>query len=175
MEKKSALILTERLCLKPFSDSDREEVIELLCNDEVKKTFMVPDLKSDEEAINMFESIKKTSDSDSHFIYGIRLKDKLIGFINDTDINGGVIEVGYVIHPDMKNMGYATEALQAAIQELFRIGYTVVKAGAFEENKASTRVMEKSGMKMTEEVEEIDYRGKTHHCVYFETRNDIAE
>lgn len=173
MKEKASLINTERLNLQQFSDNDTEDAIELLCNEEIKKTFMLPDFGSFEEAKKMFEKLKNMSESNNHFVYGIKLGDKLIGFINDVEINNNIIEVGYVIHPQMKNNGYATEAFQAAIHELFRMGYSAVRAGIFEENDASRRVIEKCGLKQIEKEDDIEYRGKTHHCVYFETRKFV--
>lgn len=53
------------------------------------------------------------------------------------------------------------------------MGYTEVVAGAFSENIASRRVMEKCGMTLTEQEEDIEYRGKTHHCVYYKRVSGI--
>ena len=78
------------------------------------------------------------------------------------------IEVGYSLSPKYWNKGYATEALSCAIQELFRIGYNHVKAAHFIENKASGRVMQKAGMHLMDEVEDIQYRGSVHHCIYYQ-------
>ena len=50
---------------------------------------------------------------------------------------------------------------------LWRHGFRKVIAGAFEENRASLRVMEKCGMTLQPETEDIDYRGKIHRCVYY--------
>ena len=92
----------------------------------------------------------------------------LIGFINDVEIDGDSIEIGYVIHPNHKNKGYASEVLAAAIKELFRIGYSCIRTGLFSDNNASRHVMEKCGMKLTSKTDEIEYRGKVHHCNYYE-------
>jgi RimJ/RimL family protein N-acetyltransferase len=64
-------------------------------------------------------------------------------------------------------MGYMTEALKLAINELFDLGYQEVIAGAFSENAASIRVMEKSGMSKITKSDEIEYRGMIHTCVYY--------
>lgn len=173
--EKQPLIRTEHLCLHSFYDVDSEDVVDLLCNDEIKQTFILPDFEFYNDALKMFDSLKEMSISNEHFVYGIYLDEKCIGFVNDVDIRNNLIEIGYVIHPNMKNRGYATEALQAVIQELFRIGYTTVKAGFFEENIASKRVMEKSGMKQTHQIECIEYRGKVHRCLYFEAKVDIQQ
>ena len=55
---------------------------------------------------------------------------------------------------------------------LFSEGFSAVKAGAFSENAASIRVMEKCGMTKTGETEQIEYRGKTHTCVYYAIERD---
>jgi len=78
-----------------------------------------------------------------------------------------------VIHPDYQNRGFATEALTASIQELFRLGYSRVRAGYFAENPASGRVMEKSGMHPISKMDTIEYRGNVHRCLYYEIENTL--
>ena len=82
--------------------------------------------------------------------------------------DGARVELGYVIHPAYQNQGYATEALTAGIDALFQAGISTVETGAFEENSASMRVMEKSGMHRIPRTDQIDYRGNTHTCVYYQ-------
>ena len=48
------------------------------------------------------------------------------------------------------------------------MGFRKVMAGFFEENTASRRVMEKSGMQLNDLVEEEEYRGIIHKCYYCE-------
>lgn len=172
MKKKPSEIITERLSMHSYRDSDMETAIKLLCNDNIKKTYMIPDFYSREDAVKMFYKINDWSHSDEHFEYGIYLKDQLIGFINDVETDDESIEIGYVIHPDMQGRGYATEILSAAIRELFSMGYSVVKAGSFEENIASKRVMVKCGMRMVEKTDSIKYQGKIHRCLYYEIRKE---
>lgn len=168
--KKSKEIKTKRLLLKSFDSDDFEAMKVLLCHNDIRKTYMLPDASSEEEVEELFCVLKDFSAADEHFVYGIYYREKLIGFINDIEIDDELIELGYVIAPDMKNQGFATEALLSAIQELFRIGYSVVRAGCFKSNTASKRVMEKSGMQLIDKTRAIEYRGKLHHCVYFEIK-----
>lgn len=42
-----------------------------------------------------------------------------------------------------------------------------IRADFFEENQASRRVMEKSGMKQIPYTTHMEYRGKRHHCIYY--------
>lgn len=166
--KKISSLKTKSLELKPYEDKDMNNAIELLTNKEIKKTYMIPDFETRDQAEKMFLKLKEYSLSDAHFEYGVYLKGDLIGLINDVEIDGDSIEIGYVIHPNHKNKGYASEVLAAAIKELFRIGYSCIRTGLFSDNNASRRVMEKCGMKLTSKTDEIEYRGKVHHCNYYE-------
>ena len=166
--RKMQMMKTERLCLKPISNSDMDDMIALFINDEIKKTYMLPDFASDNEKIQLFKKLKERAESTEHFVYGIYLRNRLIGYIHDVAVGEKEVEVGYVIHPDHKNNGYATEGLKAVMQEMFDSGYLIVKAGAFEENIASMRVMEKCGMVRMEEKETIEYRGALHQCIYYQ-------
>ena len=158
------------LALRPFCDGDADAVINIFMNDQVKKTYMVPDFANRQAAMPLFERLKQLSSEENRFVRGIYLGQTLVGFLNDVDISGGCIEMGYVIDPAHKGRGYATQALNAAIEALFRRGFSAVRAGAFEENAASIRVMKKCGMKLIDLEESIQYRGKTHRCVYYEIR-----
>lgn len=59
-------------------------------------------------------------------------------------------------------------AVLAIVEELREMGFRKVMAGFFEENTASRRVMEKSGMQLNDLVEEEEYRGIIHKCYYCE-------
>lgn len=160
-------IKTERLELKPLSDLDCNSMMALFTNDEIKKTYMLPDFETKEQAEKLFLRMKENSISDSSYLVGIYFNQELIGFANEVEREENKIELGYVIDPKHHNHGYATEMLIAMIEELFSRGFLEVVAGAFEENPASMRVMEKSGMKRLDKVDEIEYRGVVHKCVYY--------
>ncbi len=162
------LLKTQRLEIRPFLPEDRPALAVLLRNDEIKKTYMLPDFADDAALDRMVNVFMNASASDKHFTRGIFLENRLIGFVNDTEIRDDGIEFGYVIHPDFWGRGYATEMFRAVIDECFRGGFPSVRAAAFRENPASFRVMEKSGMRKTSRLETIKYRGKTHDCIYYE-------
>lgn len=167
---KKEKIETPRLSLRPITEGDAVEMIALLTDDEIMQTYMIPDLPERDQQIKMFKRFCDLSVSEGHFVYGICKENEVIGFINDVEIGEDFVELGYVISPEYKGRGYATEALSAAIEEIFASGFESVKTGAFEENKASIRVMEKCSMTRTDRVDFIEYRGKKHRCVYFEKR-----
>ena len=167
---KKEKIETPRLSLRPITEGDAVEMIALLTDDEIKQTYMIPDLPERDHQVKMFKRLCDLSVSEEHFVYGICKENEVIGFINDVEIGDDFVELGYVISPEYKGRGYATEALSAAIREIFASGFESVKAGAFEETLASIRVMEKCSMTRTDQVDFIEYRGKKHRCVYFEKR-----
>ena len=167
MEKKPDIIQTERLTLKAFTEGHRQAMLGILFDKDIKKTYMLPDFDTPEQAGPLFEKLMQFSRSDNHFVYGICLNDTPIGFVNDCEITDSAIELGYVIAPAHQNKGFATEAVRACIDALFDMGFEEVKAGFFEENIASGRVMEKCGMVKMDLEEDIEYKGILRHCLYY--------
>jgi RimJ/RimL family protein N-acetyltransferase len=161
------VLKTPRLSLGKIRECDFDALMAIFKSDVVKATYMVPDLETREAEIKLFERLMALSLREDRYVFGIFLDGKLIGLLNDTEICGKTIEVGYALHPDYHGRGLATEALGAVIPYLFAEGFDQILAGAFETNTASTRVMEKCGMKRTKMLSEIEYRGKTHKCVYY--------
>ncbi len=162
-------IVTARLSLHALSRADEAAVVELLRSDRVKPTYMLPDL-DEAGAKKLFGRFLQLSKSRERLLLGVYLKEKLIGWLNDTEICDDSMELGWVIHPEHWGQGYATEAVRAAIKALHEEGFRCIYAGAFSENKASIRVMQKAGMRLIDKTEQLEYRGKTHHCVYYATR-----
>lgn len=160
------IIPTPRLLLKRITARDEREGIKLYRDERVNKTYMFPDLTED-AAKKLHKRLCAISAESGRFIRGIYLDNKLIGFINDPEIRDGSIELGWVVDPEYHNRGFATEAVTHAIADLFARGFNEVTAGAFEENPASIRVMEKSGMRRIDKTEDIDYRGAIHHCLFY--------
>ena len=166
-KERSGVLKTSRLILKALEDADRDTLIRMASDPRVKETYMLPDLESREQEDAFFGRLKALSEDKDHFVFGIYLDRELIGFLNDCETGGGSIEMGYFISPERWGRGYASEALGAAVEELFRMGYERVTAGYFEENEASRRVMEKCGMRSLDEETEIKYRGVSHRCLYY--------
>ena len=166
LERKAELI-SDRLTLKPITRKDKEEFMKIVKSSDVKKTYMLPDFSSAEEEENFFKKLMKLSINKDRFVYGIYLKNKIIGFLNEVAKENNEIEIGYFIAPNEWNKGYATEALKTAIEELFRIGFDSVIAAHFENNLSSGRVMQKCSMKRIEKEEIITYRNNEYRCIYY--------
>lgn len=158
--------MENHIFLGPIGEAHRESVLDILTSAAVAETYMLPMYASREEAAPLFGRLADLSREENRFVRGIFLGNKLVGFLNDVEIEHGSIELGYAIHPDFWGRGYATGALRLAIGDLFKKGYREVVCGAFAENTASLRCMEKAGMVPLAKTDEIEYRGKLHRCVY---------
>lgn len=165
-------IITQRLRLSEIKEEDKAGLIRILSDEELGKTYMIPDMTDGKTRDAIFERYRALSSSEDRFAYGVFLQNRLIGVIHEVEVKDKEIELGYFIDPAKQGKGYATEALAAAISALGSKGITVT-AGAFEENEASLRVMEKCGMERTGFTEDIEYRGKTHKCVYMRSKRYI--
>ncbi len=161
-------IQTPRLTIDRLAPGDREALAYLLQNEEIKKTYMIPDFRDTEELDRMLARFFALSASPEHLMRGIYREGHLIGFVNDVELRDACIELGYVIHPEHWGNGYATEMLRVVTDALWDRGFARVRAGAFAENPASLRVMEKCGMRRCAETEVISYRGADHTCIYYE-------
>jgi len=154
--------------LRILRETDQALVLEILTDEQVKQTYMLPDFPTREDALPLFRRLVQLSRDRSHFVRGICDGDVLVGFLNDVQTENGCIELGYAIHPRHWGKGYATEGLKLALEELARLGYRKAITGAFSENKASLRVMEKACMVPVPGTDTVEYRGKQYTCRYFE-------
>ena len=165
---------TKRLQIKPITLADQEAVLDLLTNEVVAKTYMLPEYENREQAIPLFRRLVSLSEDSSRYVAGVYLNGSFIGMMNETEIKQSQIEMGYAFLPAYYCQGYATESFSGAISYLFANGFETVVAGAFSENPASLRVMEKCGMKRQDYTDTVDYRGLTHTCIYYSiTRGDL--
>ena len=163
---------TNRLEIKPISLTDREAVLDLLTNETVAKTYMLPEYSSRQAAEPLFLRLVELSRDERRYVAGVYLENRFIGMMNETEIKEKQIEMGYAYLPDYYNRGYATEAFTGAIRYLFDQGFETVLAGAFSENPASLRVMEKCGMIRLDYTDTVDYRGVAHTCIYYAAIKD---
>ena len=163
---------TSRLEVKTITPDSIDALVELLTDDVVKQTYMVPDFPDRAAAEKLAQRIRGLSENPERYVAGIYLCGQLIGTLNETEKTEERIEVGYAILPRYHNKGYCTEALRAVIGDLFDRGFRQVVAGAFEENIPSLRVMEKSGMTRQDHTDELEYRGRVHKCIYYAATRD---
>ena len=159
------ILRTRRLTLRGMTPADKAAAVAIFLDAEVARTYMLPEFSAPEEAEALFDRFMALSNLPERFVYGVYRDTALVGFVNEVEKTDREIEVGYVIATPHKGQGYATEMLTAVIGELFRMGYAAVRAGAFSHNRASMRVMEKSGMTCQGPGSEVEYRGTVYPCI----------
>lgn len=156
----------EAIVLTPVFEEDRTFMIKTLTDPRVGKSYILPENYDKSILENILNRFILLSSDPERYVRAIRLNNTMVGFINDTGIEKGRVELGWVVSPDYQNRGICSAAVGTAIRELFSMGYNSVYAGAFQENIPSLRVMEKNGMKVMDKEDVIVYRGEEHICVY---------
>ena len=64
-------IKTHRLVLKEITENDFSSLFDLLTNEEVKKTYLVPDFKDREDFSKMFNHLKNLSQKSDSRTFGV--------------------------------------------------------------------------------------------------------
>ena len=111
-------LISERLTLKSIEEDSKKELLEIVKDPLVKKSYMLPHFESEKEEENFFQKLRNFTLDKSKFVYGLYSLNKIIGFINQVCLENDVIELGYFIASKEWNKGYATEALKMAINEV---------------------------------------------------------
>lgn len=71
-----------------------------------------------------------------------------IGYVCHYIVGGNLTEIGYALIPNERSKGYGTEAVRTIVDYLFLSkSIARIQAQTDEENKASQRILEKSGFK----------------------------
>jgi RimJ/RimL family protein N-acetyltransferase len=149
-------IETERLRIRPFEpEQDAEPLFELWGNAEAMR-FVRPASNNVDDVRERLEGMLKSNRSAewSENGWGLwaleeRERARLVGLVGLFPLarEGPEIELAYHVIPSRWGRGYATEAGAAVLDAAWReTDLDHVVAVAFEENRASTRVMEKLGM-----------------------------
>ena len=149
----SKTLETERLTLRKIKIEDAKTAFKNWCNsDEVDKYVLWKKHESVEETIRIYEKWLEDYKDDKTFRWGVELKNNhdLIGTIDISKrfITYGTCEIGYCYSDKYWSNGYANEALKAVIKFLFEECDAEIIIGEYmENNPASGKVMEKSGMR----------------------------
>ena len=136
-------IRTKRLILRPFRESDYDDLYEFLSQLENDEFEGYPGITYE----NGREHLKYRIGSEEFFAVEHLASGKVIGniYCGGRDFNGR--EVGYIINQNYRRMGYAREALSAVIGNAFREGAHRVFAECDPRNICSWRLLEKAGLR----------------------------
>ncbi|RLL48325.1 N-acetyltransferase [Oceanobacillus piezotolerans] len=142
---------TERLVLRPYELSDASKVQVLAGDKELAETTFLPHPYTIELAENWISSHSQLMKNGNAFPFAVILKteNKLVGTMTirvDKLHNKG--ELAYWIGKEYWGKGIATEAAKTVLEFGFgELGLNRVWAPIMSKNKASSKVMEKIGLK----------------------------
>lgn len=155
---------TERVRVRPFVPADDAAAIHELWGDAEAFRFVVPGgvASVDETRERLESALERARDGWGFWALDERLSGRLVGGAGlfPLEWKGPEIELAYHVLPSAWNRGYATEAGAALLAAAWHeTDLDHVVAVAFEENRASTRVMEKLGMTFEGRVRYRDFDG----------------
>lgn len=162
-------IETERLIITKFT-MDMAQAVHENSLDEDNRRF-VPDevFETLEDARDTIEFLMGVYENgEGPLVYPVLLKDNTyIGYVQAVPFEENSWEIGYHIGEAFTKNGYATEAVEAFLPVIMRkLGITVMAGVCLAENKASVKVMEKTGF--VKEFEGIgNYQGEDREICRF--------
>ena len=136
-------IRTKRLVLRPFRESDYDDLFEFLSQLEDDEFEGYPGITYE----NGREHLKYRIGSEEFFAIELTDTGKVIGNISFGNRDFEAKEAGYIINKKYQQKGYAAEALSAVIRNAFETGTHRVYAECDPQNIPSWKLLEKVGLK----------------------------
>ena len=136
-------IRTERLLLRPFRESDYDDLFEFLSQLENDEFEGYPGITYE----NGREHLKYRLGSEEFYAIELTETGKVIGNIYCGNRDFEAREVGYIVNKRYQQKGYAAEALSAVIAQAFREGAHRVYADCDPRNVPSWKLLEKVGLR----------------------------
>ena len=148
------ILETERLVLRQFELSDARHFHELNNDPAVIRYTGDPPFESVEAAEEFIRSYK-VYERDGYGRWAVELKanGEFLGFCGlRLDDDGSETDIGFRFHQRHWGKGYATESAKACLEYgLKTLGLKRIIGRAMHENKASIRVLEKLGMRYSQD------------------------
>ncbi len=154
-------ILTERMILRRWKDSDAEDLYKYACDPDIGPAAGWPVHRSVEESREVIRSVLSADETyaiclkgDSRPIGSVGLK---LGGSTDLTDRDDECELGYWIGKPFWGQGMMPEAVEALMRHAFLdLGMQKVWAGYYEGNEKSKRVQEKCGFRFQRKDENVD-------------------
>ena len=172
-------ITTEHLDLRKFKLRDAQQLYDWTKDEKVNQFLLESELKNIVEAEHIIISWREQYQNDDYFLWCIQLAEnkKAIGKISATiNLSLSSAEISYMISPDMRGKGYATEAVLGVINFLHNeVGIHRVTAKINTDNIASIKTAEKVGMQLEGILQDalLDRNKKFYDVALFSKIKDI--
>ena len=157
----------KNITLDKITLEDAKDYFLIAANPNITTSFMLEETANLEEAKSAIEEVINNYSDNEYYYFAIRLNNKLIGVMKTYESD--YLELGYAINEEYWNKGYATIALNLVTDYFLKMDrIKKIILGAFSDNYASIRVMEKCGYKLLGiKKDEFYYKGKSRDIVYF--------
>lgn len=148
----SKIIISQRLCLRPFQEEDAPALFAILSDAEVTKYLIFKPHQDLEETRSILKGWLEQYQKSAYYNWAIvhGTDDSLIGNIYLVHLHeeSKEVEIGYHLGRAHWGAGYATEAVRALVRFFFlEVGVDSVSARYDARNPASGRVLEKNGFR----------------------------
>ena len=151
-------IETERIRLRPFTETDFSDFFEYVIQKELQRLSGNPNISTEKEARELFDNMLVKNGYPIRFAIELKAISKVIGnfsinhypFWEEGDVlkNKIGVSLSFVLNENYWRRGIMTEVLKNAIEWLFTVSeLEYVNAGFFLFNKASEKLQRKVGMK----------------------------
>lgn len=151
-------IKTERLVIGKFTP-DMAKAVHVASLDEATKRFLPDEVFETEEiALEVLNDLIEVYTSlDGPLVYPAFFEGSFIGYVEAVPIGEGEYEIGYHVNENCRHRGFATEFVSAFLPYVMKkLDIDKIWGITCQDNKASIRVMEKCGFKLT-------YKGEGHY------------
>lgn len=135
-------IITERLILRAFRESDYDDLYEFLAQLREDEFEGYPDITYENGRAHLAYRVG----SEEFYAVELKANAKVIGNVYCGKRDFDAREVGYIINAHYRRKGYALEALEAVIAQAFRSGEHRVYAECDPRNAASWKLLERAGL-----------------------------
>ena len=157
----------KNITLDKITLDDTNDYYLIASNKNITTSFMLDEVENLEEARSAIEEVINNYSDKEYYYFAIRLDKKLIGVMKTYESD--YLELGYAINEEYWNKGYATIALNLVTNYFLKMDrIKKIILGAFSDNYASIRVMEKCGYSFLGiKKDEFYYKGKSRDICYF--------
>lgn len=140
-------IETRRLILRSFTENDMDGLFEMLGDEQTcldDGGYHAYPSRNDPGFISDAAFLAKSGE---HYAVALRETGRVVGLVHimNSDLGPDAAELGYVIGKNHRRNGYAKEAVQAVIDELFADSVRTIVCTCYEYNTASSKTLESLG------------------------------
>ena len=138
---------TDRLILRKFSENDKNDLFELLGDEQTCLDDGGYHAYSSMDDPCFSGDVKYLAQSAEHYAVTLKETGKVIGTVHIMKAERAVkaAELGYAFNKNFRRRGYAKESVRAVIDELFSGDVKMIVCTCYEYNTASVKTLESLG------------------------------